>query len=52
MNDHDNNTAYVLMTIAFILMLLSGCFLEPSGSDPRCKQWEGRSHLACKGGHG
>lgn len=48
----DNDKFYVIASVAFILMLLSTCVLEPSGSDPRCKQWEGRSHLSCMGGHG
>jgi len=47
-----NDKAYVVMTAIFLLMLLSSCFMEPSGHDPRCKEFTGRSHLSCMGGHG
>ena len=51
MRDKDD-TIFVVMVVVFITMLLSSCFLEPSGHDPRCEKWEGRQHLSCMGGHG
>lgn len=51
MRDKDD-TIFVVMVVVFITMLLSSCFLEPAGHDPRCMEFKGRSHLACMGGHG
>lgn len=51
MRDKDD-MIFVVFAVIFITMLVSSCFLEPSGHDPRCKEFKGRSHLACMGGHG
>lgn len=51
MKDKDD-TIFVVFAVIFIAMLFTGCFLEPKGHDPRCKEFKGRSHLACMGGHG
>lgn len=51
MSDNEDKI-YVAMVVIFITMILSSCFLEPSGHDSRCDEFTGRSHLACMGGHG
>jgi hypothetical protein len=43
---------YVVCVVVFLGLILSTCFIEPSGSHPECQQWEGRQHLSCMGGKG